>query len=51
VRAFIDGVCYQRYENILSNKKVVQMLMFALQKKIWKRKYKEISIRSLFQCK
>jgi len=26
-------------KNVLSNKKVVQMLMFALQKKIWKRNY------------
>jgi len=26
-------------KNVLSNKKVVQMLMFALQKKLWKRSY------------
>jgi len=31
----INGVCYQHYEKslVLRNKKVVQMLMFALQKK------------------
>jgi len=26
-------------KNVLSNKKIIQMLMFALQKKIWKRNY------------
>ena len=36
----IIGVCYQRYENVLSNKKVVQMLMFGRQNKIWKYNYK-----------
>jgi len=25
VRDIIDGVCYQRFENVLSNKKVVQL--------------------------
>jgi len=36
----INRVCCQRYENVLSNnKKVVQMLMFVLQKKIWKGNY------------
>jgi len=35
VTNFINGVCYQRYEKslVLSNQKVVQMLMVALQKK------------------
>jgi len=27
-------------KNVLSNKKVVQSLMFVLQKKIWKRNYR-----------
>jgi len=35
VRDIINGEFYQRYENVLSNKKVVQMLMFALQKINW----------------
>jgi len=26
-------------KNVLSNKKIIQMLIFALQKKIWKRNY------------
>ena len=32
-------------KNVLSNKKVVQMLMFTLQKKIGKRNYNQMSIR------
>jgi len=32
-------------KNVLSNKTVVQMLMFVLQKKIWKRNDNSISIR------
>jgi len=32
-------------KNVLSNKKVVQMLMFALQKKIWKRNFNIVSIQ------
>jgi len=31
-------------KNILSNKKVFQMVMFALQKKIWKRNNNQIYI-------
>jgi len=31
-------------KNVLSNKNVVQMLMFAKQKKVWRRNYNEISI-------
>jgi len=33
-------------KNVISNKKVVQMLMFALQKKIWKRNFS--IIKSIF---
>jgi len=51
VRDIINGVCYQRYENVLSNKRVVQMLMFAPQKKLWKRNYNQISARLSFQFK
>ena len=39
VRDVVNGECYQLYEKRLEQKKVIQMLMFALQKKIWKRKY------------
>jgi len=39
MRDIINGVYYQCLQNVLSIKKVVQMLMLALQKKIWKRKY------------
>ena len=36
VANIINAVCYQRYEKrlVLSNQKVVQMLMVALQKKL-----------------
>ena len=39
VRDVISGVCCQRYEKRLEQEKarLVQMLMFALQKKIWER--------------
>jgi len=38
-------------KNILSNKKVVQKLIFALQKKVWKRRYHQISIQLSFLFK
>jgi len=31
-------------QNVLSNRKVIQLLMFALQTKIWKRNYKQNSV-------
>jgi len=34
VRDIINGVCYQRYERRREKQKGVQMLMFALQKKL-----------------
>jgi len=36
VRDIINRVCYQRYEQRLEKQEGRQMLMFALQKKIWK---------------
>jgi len=35
----VNGVCYHRYEKRLEQQKVVQMLIFALQKNIWMRNY------------
>jgi len=37
-------------KNVLSNKQVVQRLMFALQQKIWKRSY-TVSIKSGYMIK
>ena len=39
LRDIIDGVCYQRYEKRLEQKKVFQMFMYTLQKKISNRNY------------
>jgi len=39
VRVITNAVYFQRYEKGLEQKKVTQMLMFALQKKTWKRNY------------
>jgi len=35
----INGVCRQRYINVLSNGNVIQTFMFTLHMKIWKRNY------------
>jgi len=48
VRHMINELWYQSYEKRLEQQKgrsKCQMLMFALQKKIWKRNYNKISIR------
>jgi len=39
LKDIVNGICYQRYEKHLEQQKGRPMLMFALQKKIWKRNY------------
>ena len=41
----VTGQVISVMKNLLSNKKVFQMFMFSLQKEIWRRGYKQISIR------
>jgi len=41
-RDIVNGVCYQRYENVLCNRKVVQLgpnVNVCAAEKVWKRNY------------